>query len=383
MNNNFFQEILVKNPVLVGTIGLCPVVAICTSLKAALIMSAITIVTLIVAQLITSLLLKYLPQWVRLGLYTVVGMIVVVPAMIIVDKMSPETMIALGIYLPLLAVNPLVVRNCEREAVDATLGQSIFTSFCAGLGYSVVLIIVGLVREIVGAGEIWGHRIPFIHPAEAFMMPMGGFVLIAFLAAALRVYFRKIDPKFADELIENSRTNIKGSNKAKLALRGAKYADGSTVAPRQKRQKKVKEKKERPAKVRKAPVTPEEPIEVPKEKPAFEVMTLEQAEELRSANLPPVETTVQSELAPPTAEDPVINEPEAPVSQKTSRFEFVTLDLSTTTKEREDAERFAAAVAATKEQKPQRQILNRRGQEKQTRPTTEEVVEETKEGEDE
>lgn len=112
-------------------------------------------------------------------------------------------------------------------------------------------------------------------------------------------------------------------------------------------------------------------------------MTLEQAEELRSANLPPVETTVQSELAPPTAEDPVINEPEAPVSQKTSRFEFVTLDLSTTTKEREDAERFAAAVAATKEQKPQRQILNRRGQEKQTRPTTEEVVEETKEGEDE
>lgn len=383
MNNNFFQEILVKNPVLVGTIGLCPVVAICTSLKAALIMSAITIVTLIVAQLITSLLLKYLPQWVRLGLYTVVGMIVVVPAMIIVDKMSPETMIALGIYLPLLAVNPLVVRNCEREAVDATLGQSIFTSFCAGLGYSVVLIIVGLVREIVGAGEIWGHRIPFIHPAEAFMMPMGGFVLIAFLAAALRVYFRKIDPKFADELIENSRTNIKGSNKAKLALRGAKYADGSTVAPRQKRQKKVKEKKEKPAKVRKAPVTPEEPVEVPKEKPAFEVMTLEQAEELRSANLPPVETTVQSELAPPTAEDPVINEPKAPVSQKTSRFEFVTLDLSTTTKEREDAERFAAAVAATKEQKPQRQILNRRGQEKQTRPTTEEVVEETKEGDDE
>jgi len=381
MNNNFFQEILVKNPVLVGTIGLCPVVAICTSLKAALIMSAITVVTLVIAQLITSLVLKRLPQWVRLGLYTVIGMLVVVPAMLIVDKVSPETMIALGIYLPLLAVNPLVVRNCEREAVDASFTQSLFSSFCAGLGYSAVLLVVGLVREIVGAGEIWGHKIPFIHPAEAFLMPMGGFIVIAFLAAALRVYFRSIDPQFADQLIENSRTNIKGSNKAKLALRGAKYSDGSSVAPRKPKEKKVPEKKPKkknPFAKSKEP----KPVEPEQKKPAFEVMTLEQAEELRAANLPPVETTVQAELAPPTDEDPVIVEPETPVSQKTSRFEFVTLDLSNTTKDKADAERFAAAVAATKEQRPQRQILNRRGQEKQTKPAPE-VVEETKEGEEE
>lgn len=387
MNNKsyFFQEILAKNPVLVGTIGLCPVVAICTTLKAAVIMSAITLVTLVVAQLITSLILRYLPQWVRLGLYTLVGMIVVVPAMLLVDRFSPETMLALGIYLPLLAVNPLVVRNCEREAIDSTFGQSIFTSFSAGLGYSAVLIAVGIIREIIGSGEIWGYKVPLVKPAEAFRMPMGGFIVIAFLAAALRVYFRKIDPEFADELIENSRTNIKGSNKAKLALRGAKYADGSSAAPKQPKQKKVKQKKQKPAKPQKAPATrTAEPAPVPasvtaqKEKPAFEVMTLEEAEELRSANLPPVETTVQAELAPPTAEDPIIVQPEVPASQKTSRFEFVTLDLSSTAKDREDAERFAAAVAATKEKQPQRQIRNKRGQERQARP----VSKETKEGDD-
>ena len=150
MNSNsyLFQEILAKNPVLVATVGLCPVVAICTSLKAALILSVITILTLIFAQLITSLFLKLLPQWVRLGLYTLISMIIVVPSMLFVQKISPETMLALGIYFPLLAVNPLIVRNCEREAIDASVLTSIGTSICAGLGYSIVLIIVGIIGII-------------------------------------------------------------------------------------------------------------------------------------------------------------------------------------------------------------------------------------------
>ena len=360
MNNKnyLFQEVLLKNPVLVGTIGLCPVVAICTSLKAALIMSAITIITLIVAQLLTSLLLKHLPQWVRLGLYTLVGMIVVIPAMYLADKFSPETMLALGIYFPLLAVNPLVVRNCEREAVDAGIGRSLMTSICAGIGYSAVLIVVGIVREILGAGTIWGKEIKFLNPAATFLMPAGGFIIIAYLAAILRVYFRDIDPEFADDLIENSRTNIKGSRKAKLQLKGAKYADGSGAQPRAPKKRRTKPQKKR---------APKQEVQ-PKQK--LEVMTLEEAEELRSASLPPVETTVQAELAPleneEQAEIVARAEESKPVSDKTSRFEFVTLDLSKESKSREEAERFAAAVAANKQQRVQRQ-KTKRGQTKKAK----------------
>lgn len=364
MNNKnyLFQEVLLKNPVLVGTIGLCPVVAICTSLKAALIMSAITIITLIVAQLLTSLFLKHLPQWVRLGLYTLVGMIVVIPSMYLVDKFSPEVMLALGIYFPLLAVNPLVVRNCEREAVDASIGKSLMTSICAGIGYSAVLIVVGLVREILGAGAIWGKEIKFLNPAAVFLMPVGGFIIIAYLASILRIYFRDIDPEFADDLIENSRTNIKGSRKAKLQLKGAKYADGSGAEPRAQKQKRTKASK-KPLDKRRA-----KQEVAPKQK--LEVMTLEEAEELRSASLPPVETTVQAELAPleneEQAEIVARAEESKPVSDKTSRFEFVTLDLSKESKSCEEAERFAAAVAANKEQRVQRQ-RTKRGQAKKAR----------------
>ncbi len=216
--NYLFQEIIVKNPVLIGTIGLCPIVAICTSLKAALIMSAVTILTLIVAQALSSLVLRHLPQWLRMGLYMLVGMFVVVPFILLVEKVDSTTMLALGIYLPLLAVNPVIVRQCEREGVNIGLAESFINSLCAGFGYSAVLIIVGIVREIFGNGTIWGVQILPITPAAGMLMPMGGFVVLAFMAALLRTYFRKIDPAYAEELAVNSRTAIKGHRGLKALL---------------------------------------------------------------------------------------------------------------------------------------------------------------------
>lgn len=213
-----FQEIVVKNPVLIGTIGLCPVVAICTSLKAALIMSVITILTLIIAQALSSVLLRHLSQWLRMGLYTLVGMIVVLPSILLVEKVAPSTMLALGIYLPLLAVNPIVVRQCEREGINIGLAESFLNSLCAGLGYSAVLIFVGAIREILGNGTIWGKQVLPIVPSAAMLMPMGGFVVLSFMAALLRAYFKKIDPEYAEELAVNSRTAIKGHGGIKALL---------------------------------------------------------------------------------------------------------------------------------------------------------------------
>ena len=219
MNKSYlFQEIIVKNPVLIGTIGLCPIVAICTSLKAALIMSVVTILTLIVAQALSSLVLRHLPQWLRMSLYMLVSMLVVVPCIVVIEKVDPTTMLALGIYLPLLAVNPVIVRQCEREGVNIGLAESFINSLCAGFGYSAVLIIVGIVRELFGNGTIGGIHVLPIVPAAGMLMPMGGFVVLAFMAALLRAYFKKIDPAYAEELAVNSRTAIKGHKDLKSLL---------------------------------------------------------------------------------------------------------------------------------------------------------------------
>ena len=216
--NYLFQEIFLKNPVLIGTIGLCPVVAICTSLKSALFMSVVTMLTLLIAQILSSLVFKHLPQWFRLGLYMLVGMLVILPFMFIVDRFDPETALAFGIYMPLLAVNPLIVRQCEREGVNITVKEAIKNSLCAGLGYSLVLFIVGFVRELLGSGTIAGFEVYSIAPAKGFLMPMGGFVILAVLAGFLRAYFRRVDPEYAEELAVNSRTAIKGKKGLKYLL---------------------------------------------------------------------------------------------------------------------------------------------------------------------
>ena len=221
MNNNyFFQEVVIKNPVLVSIIGLCPVVAICTSLKSALIMSLITILTLIVAQALSALVFKHLPQWLRLGLYALVGMVVVVPFILLIEKISPSSMLAFGIYLPLLAINPIITRQCEREGVTLSFGKTILNAVCAGAGYSIVLIITGFLRELAGSGAIFGKRIIPVSPASVFLMPAGGFIILAYLAAALRLYFKKIDPEYAEELAINSRSAIKKSRTLKATLLG-------------------------------------------------------------------------------------------------------------------------------------------------------------------
>lgn len=328
MNKNyFFQEILVKNPVLIGMVGLCPIVAICTSLKSALIMSVITILTLVLAQILATLVFKHLPQWLRMGLYTLVGMIVVVPAILIIEKFNPATMLAFGIYLPLLAVNPIIVRQCEREGVKATLGNSILSALCASLGYSVVLIIVGFFRELLGAGAVWDHKIAFISPAKAFLMPMGGFLILSYLAAALRAYFKKLDPEFSDDISLRSKALNRGERKADT-LFGEKARGGK----------------------------PKKSQESKKEKPAskVQVVTLEQAEEEKAKTKPPVELTIQSELA---ETKPLPSN--AKVTHKTAQFEFITLDLSNEERTSEEAEAFARAVAESTAVIPQKQKTKR------------------------
>ena len=206
-----FTEAVVQNPVLVSTIGLCPVVAISTTLKSAILLSVITYLTMIFSQVLTASLLKKFPQWTRVALYTLCGMAIVAPYMLFMQKLFPEDMIALGIYLPLLTINPLITRQCERVAVKSTVKHAFVNAVSSASGYSAVLIMTGLVREIFGSGKIWGYNIFINHPATALTNPFGGFIIIGFMAAALRWYFKKIDPQYAEELAIHSRTSIKKS----------------------------------------------------------------------------------------------------------------------------------------------------------------------------
>ena len=368
MNNNyFFQEVVIKNPVLVGIIGLCPVVAICTSLKSALIMSLITILTLIVAQALSALVFKHLPQWLRLGLYALVGMVVVGPFILLIAKVSPSSMLAFGIYLPLLAINPIITRQCEREGVTLSFGKTILNAVCAGTGYSIVLIITGFLRELAGSGAIFGKRIIPVSPASVFLMPAGGFIILAYLAAVLRLYFKKIDPEYAEELAINSRSAIKKSRTLKATLLGEEepleevFEGEELIKPELLTKKKSDDKeaaKDKKILGRKKIADKEKASE----KTARKKKKTEAAKSEEKADDKPLESTVKSELSK-TAPLPS----NAKVTHRTEKFEFITLDLSASEKTKEEAEAFREAVEKSKEKPPQKQRTSKRNQTKKVK----------------
>ena len=333
MNKGYlFQEIIVKNPVLMGTVGLCALVAICTSLKSAVVMSIITIVTLIIAQALSSLVFKHLPQWLRMGLYMLVGMAVVVPSMLILEKLSPSTMLAFGIYLPLLSVNPIIVRQCEREGVKISLPESLLNSVCAGVGYSIVLIIVGFLREFLGNGTIWEIEVAPFRPIASFLMPMGGFIIIAYMSAALRAYFKKIDPAYAEELAVNSRTAIKKSKNMKTAPSEQEEYDKIVYSPSAALEKDVK----KPEPVQKQQ-KPSSPKDVSSPKPAASKKT---------ASRKKVHSTSKAPESPRTTALPSDNNTENVSDQP--KYQFITLNLQTSDKDKKPEGELNKKVPSTK-----------------------------------
>ncbi|MEG0979957.1 MAG: Rnf-Nqr domain containing protein [Oscillospiraceae bacterium] len=234
-SSEMFSEVIIKNPVLISTIGLCPVVAICISLKSAIVLSIITFLTMIFAQVLSAFLFKSSPQWVRVALYSLSGMAVVAPSMLLLENILPENLIALGIYLPLLAINPLITRQCERVAVKSSVKQAFVNAVCCATGYSVVLIITGFLRELLGSGTIWDYKVFSFPAATALINPFGGFIVIGFMAALLRVYFKKIDPEYAEQLGVESRTAIKKpkQKKERPRFKVVEYSHNEKANPQQ------------------------------------------------------------------------------------------------------------------------------------------------------
>lgn len=254
------------NPVLVQAVGLCPVIAMATSLKGASILAGISAIVITLTEFIASAFLKPIPRWVRIGLYIIIGGALVAPFMVWLEKVSPELFGTLGIYLPIMAVNSLIVLRCERFAVKIKPLAAIADGATASVGYAAVLIFVGIVREILGAGSIGGFKFWNGRAFSGFLLPFGGFIILGFAGALLRAIISIYWPKYLD-----------------------------------KKQPKPKEKKRSKAVVQPLEATPIIPDLTPEEVDfTVEDITAEQEE----AAILPQETQPASEAEPPKAEEP-------------------------------------------------------------------------------
>ena len=194
----FWQElvkgIVLTNPVFVLILGLCPTLAVTTSVNNALGMGAGVIFVLLGSNAIIALIRKVTPNMVRIPVFIVVIASFVTILSLLFEAYLPPLYESLGIYLPLIVVNCIILGRAEVFASKNSVLLSIADGIGSGLGFTLALIIISFLREVLGTGSlvIFGSQlfsIPVlsVSPLSIFIMPPGAFIIIAILMALFRL----------------------------------------------------------------------------------------------------------------------------------------------------------------------------------------------------
>ena len=182
--NDFLYGILTGNPVLVLMIGLCPVLAVSTSVFNAVGMSAAFAFVLFFSNLVVSLLRKFTPDEIRIPVFIIVISTFVTIIDYIVRAYSPELQKQLGVFLPLIVVNCIIIARAEAFAYKNTVVSSVLDAFGTSVGFFIVMVVISVIREFLGTGGLFS-RMVLAKPVLFMIMPPGGFVTIGLLMGIL------------------------------------------------------------------------------------------------------------------------------------------------------------------------------------------------------
>ena len=193
--NNKWQLILdgiVKNnPTFVLVLGMCPTLGTTTSAINGLGMGLATTIVLILSNITISAIAKIIPDKVRIPSYIVVIASFVTIVQLLLQAYVPVLYEALGIFLPLIVVNCIILGRAEAFASKNRVGDSALDGVGIGLGFTIALTAIGLVREILGSGSAVGWKFISGDGMLAFVLAPGAFIVLAYLM----VVFRKITKK--------------------------------------------------------------------------------------------------------------------------------------------------------------------------------------------
>ncbi len=185
------DQFLLGNPIVERGLVLAPIVVTCTSLNNALILSGAFAVITILTIFITWFVPKNIPYTFRVILNAALASLIFVPISALILHKQPNVIYSLGVYLPLLTTNSLIVQKSESRYHKEKLSVMLVQLLTASLGFAAIAVIIGTVREILGKGTLLGKPLAFItQTTPALLLPFGGFILLGFLAAILQK-FRK------------------------------------------------------------------------------------------------------------------------------------------------------------------------------------------------
>ena len=204
----FMEGLLTKNPVTVQLLGMCSTLAITTSLFNGLGMGAAVTIITICSNILISALRKVIPNQIRIAAYITIiaGFVTVVD--LCLQAFLPDLAASLGVFIPLIVVNCMVLGRAEGFASKNGVLASAVDGLCQGIGYTVALVITCIIRELLGSGTFGGgllnngegiRIIPEGIPAMQMVMPVGGFLVLGFVIAGSQWLMTYLENKKAKE----------------------------------------------------------------------------------------------------------------------------------------------------------------------------------------
>jgi len=189
----FTKGIIKENPVFVMALGLCPTLAVSTSVSNAIGMGAAATFVLLCSNIIISLIKNFIPNKVRIPCF-----ILVIASFVTIVDMTMEAYVpplhkSLGIFIPLIVVNCIILGRAEAFASKNGVFKSILDGLGMGVGFTLAILVVALIREILGAGTILDMRIlpTSYKPMIAAILPPGAFITIGLLMGLLNIIQNK------------------------------------------------------------------------------------------------------------------------------------------------------------------------------------------------
>ena len=187
------EGLLTQNPVLVQLLGMCSTLAITTTIANGIGMGASVTIILTLSNVIISLLRKVIPEQVRIACYIVVIAGFVTMVDLLLQAFFPDIAESLGVFIPLIVVNCIILARAESFASKNKPVSAAVDGICQGLGYTMVLIVMSAIRELLGSGALAGTQLfPAEYSASLIAQPVGGFLTLGCLIALMQWAQRKV-----------------------------------------------------------------------------------------------------------------------------------------------------------------------------------------------
>lgn len=190
---NFTKGFIKENPVFVLLLGLCPALGVTTSAFNGLGMGLATTFVLVSSNIVVSLIKNLIPSKVRIPSFIVVIASFVTIVQLVMEAYMPALFESLGLFIPLIVVNCLVMGRAEAFASKNNTGSAIVDGLGMGLGFAFALTILGGIREILGAGEFFGLSLFAGDGMLVFVLAPGAFIGLGYLVALNNIVKKKLE----------------------------------------------------------------------------------------------------------------------------------------------------------------------------------------------